>query len=103
SAPSPRRRSWRNRKSWRSAGAAARSSPRKVPAQPERPAAPEPPWKRVLKRYLEGLTVERGLSQNSVDAYRRDLERLARALDRPQVEGGPALLTARPPTPGAHH
>jgi integrase/recombinase XerD len=48
----------------------------------------------VLKRYLEGLAVERGLSQNSVDAYRRDLERLARALDRPRVEAGPDLLTA---------
>ena len=65
-----------------------------MPAQPEKPARPEPPWKRVLKRYLEGLTVERGLSQNSVDAYRRDLERLARALDRPKVEAGPDLLTA---------
>jgi integrase/recombinase XerD len=65
-----------------------------LPVKPEPPAKPEPPWKRVLKRYLEGLTVERGLSQNSVDAYRRDLERLARALDRPKVEDGPDLLTA---------
>jgi integrase/recombinase XerD len=63
------------------------------------PAKPEPPWKRVLARYLEGLAVERGLSQNSVDAYRRDLERLARALDRPRagqsdLQAGPDLLTA---------
>jgi integrase/recombinase XerD len=52
---------------------------------PDKPARPEPPWKRVLKRYLEGLAVERGLAQNSIDAYRRDLERLARALDRPKA------------------
>jgi len=51
----------------------------------------------VLKRYLEGLAVERGLAQNSVDAYRRDLERLARALDRPKANPeavGLDLLTA---------
>ncbi|HTQ81357.1 MAG TPA: site-specific tyrosine recombinase XerD [Thermoanaerobaculia bacterium] len=58
------------------------------------PARPEPPWRRVLSRYLDGLAVERGLSANSVAAYRRDLERLARALDRPQLTAGHDLLTA---------
>jgi integrase/recombinase XerD len=51
----------------------------------------------VLARYLEGLSVERGLSFNSVEAYRRDLERLARALDRPrpaEAGAGNDLLTA---------
>ena len=28
------------------------------------------PWKRTLRLYLESLAVERGLSQNTVDAYR---------------------------------
>ncbi len=44
-------------------------------------AAPAPLWQRVLGRYLESLALERGLAFNSVEAYRRDLERLGRALD----------------------
>ena len=55
------------------------------------PKAPPPAWQRVLDRYLEGLAVERGLAANSVLAYRRDLERLGRALAR---AAGPDLLTA---------
>jgi integrase/recombinase XerD len=46
----------------------------------------EPPWKRVLGRYLEALSLERGLAFNSVEAYRRDLERLGRALDRAAIQ-----------------
>jgi integrase/recombinase XerD len=63
----------------------------------DQPKKPEPPWKRVLGRYLEELAVERGLADNSVAAYRRDLERLGRALDRPRpgsTTPGPDLLTA---------
>jgi integrase/recombinase XerD len=41
---------------------------------------PVPPWRRVLDRYLESLAVERGLSRNTVDAYRNDLSRLGEAL-----------------------
>src|SRR5687768_11714476 len=75
---------------------------RPKPADPAPPATPgdvapkrpEPPWKRVLGRYLEQLSVERGLSENSVAAYRRDLERLGRALDRPSVKPRPDLLAA---------
>jgi integrase/recombinase XerD len=37
---------------------------------------------RSLERYLEVLAVERGLAANTVEAYRRDLEGLARALGR---------------------
>jgi integrase/recombinase XerD len=80
---------------------------------------PEPPWRRVLERYLEGLSLERGLAVNSVEAYRRDLERLGRALDRAAaredcavdraaLQGGdgatapPDLLTAGGDTLAAH-
>ncbi len=38
------------------------------------------PWRRALERYLDSLTLERGLSPRTVDAYRRDLERLGRDL-----------------------
>ena len=41
-----------------------------------------------LGRYLDHLTVERGLSRNTVDAYRRDLQILARQLGpRRALEG----------------
>ena len=99
---------------------AAVSEPTPEPT-PE-PAAPggvrpsEPVWKRVLGRYLEGLSLERGLAVNSVDAYRRDLERLGRSLDaardRPAEQGAaagtgdagtsPDLLTAGADTLAAH-
>ncbi len=39
------------------------------------------PSDRALDRYLDGLLVERGLSPHTVDAYRRDLRRLAGDLD----------------------
>jgi integrase/recombinase XerD len=52
--------------------------------------APQPPWKRTLRLYLESLSVERGLSQNTVDAYRNDLMRFGEALARK----GDDLLTA---------
>jgi integrase/recombinase XerD len=78
----------------------ARKAKQADPAAPAAPGdiapakAPEPPWKRVLGRYLEQLSVERGLSENSVAAYRRDLERLGRALDRPSAQVRPDLLAA---------
>ncbi len=52
------------------------------------PPAPAARWQRVLGRYLEGLSLERGLAVNSVEAYRRDLERLGRALDRAAAQEG---------------
>jgi len=53
---------------------------------------PGPPWRRLVERYLDHLAVERGLSGNSVAAYRRDLVRLGAAL----AEEGRDLATARP-------
>ncbi|HVS16247.1 MAG TPA: site-specific tyrosine recombinase XerD [Thermoanaerobaculia bacterium] len=37
---------------------------------------------RVLDRFLDAIEVERGLSRNTVDAYRRDLVRLAAELEK---------------------
>jgi integrase/recombinase XerD len=74
--------------------------------------AREPRWMRVLGRYLEGLELERGLAANSIDAYRRDLERLGRSLDRAATREGrssaaeghaaPDLVTADAETLAAH-
>ncbi|HVR97671.1 MAG TPA: site-specific tyrosine recombinase XerD [Thermoanaerobaculia bacterium] len=62
------------------------------------PRKPLPAWKRALDRYLESLAVERGLSQNTVDSYRRDLTRLGEAL----AKSGADLLTARPADLSGH-
>ncbi len=43
---------------------------------------PEPPWRRVLKRYLESLALERGLANNSVEAYGSDLRRFGEDLEK---------------------
>jgi integrase/recombinase XerD len=52
----------------------------------------EPPWRRLVERYLDHLAVERGLAGNTVAAYRRDLCGLGAALE----EAGRDLLTAVP-------
>ena len=47
----------------------------------------EPAWRRVLERWLDMLSVEQGLADNTVAAYRRDVERLAEDLrDRRKTE-----------------
>lgn len=56
------------------------------------------PWKRVLDRYLEGLAVERGLSENTVAGYRNDLTRLGEAL----AKRGSDMLTVGAPDLAAH-
>jgi len=63
------------------------------------PKAPQPAWMRALRLYLESLSVERGLSKNTVDGYRNDLTRLGEALAK---KGGLDLLTADAPTLSAH-
>jgi integrase/recombinase XerD len=63
------------------------------------PRVPDPPWKRALRLYLEGLSVERGLSKNTVDGYRNDLTRLGEALAK---RGERDLLNADAPALAAH-
>ncbi len=53
---------------------------------------------RTLDRYLDGLLVERGLSQHTVDAYRRDLRRLTSNLE----DDGGDLLAATVEQLGRH-
>ena len=43
--------------------------------------APAAPWQRVLQRYLEALLLERGLAQQTVDSYGRDLRRMGGTLE----------------------
>ncbi len=47
-------------------------------------------WRRPLARYLEALELERGLSPRTVEAYRRDLERLCRELAAAGLDPGAA-------------
>jgi integrase/recombinase XerD len=42
--------------------------------------AKQPPWERVVQRYLEGLLLERGLSPRTVEAYEGDLRRFSGTL-----------------------
>jgi hypothetical protein len=58
----------------------------------------QPPWKRLIGRWLDALAVERGLSEHTVSAYRRDLGRLGRDL----AERGEDLLTADAAALAAH-
>lgn len=44
------------------------------------------PWERALERYLDALAVERGLSVNTLAAYRGDLARLGAALSEQGIE-----------------
>jgi integrase/recombinase XerD len=67
-----------------------------VTAAPSPPK--QPPWKRLVGRWLDGLAVERGLSGHTVAAYRRDLERLGREL----AKAGGDLLTADAAALSAH-
>lgn len=54
------------------------------------PADSRSGWRRALQRYLDSLAVERGLSKNTLAAYRNDLNRAGAAL----AERGADLLTA---------
>jgi integrase/recombinase XerD len=63
------------------------------------PKPPVPLWRRALDLYLDSLSLERGLSKNTVDGYRNDLSRLGEALAR---KGGRDLLAALPADLSAH-
>jgi integrase/recombinase XerD len=68
------------------------------PPNPPSPNAPRDLSRRLLGAYLDGLALERGLAKNTVDAYRRDLERLAGWLE----EQGGSLLAAQSDHLAAH-
>ncbi|MEM7052086.1 MAG: site-specific tyrosine recombinase [Acidobacteriota bacterium] len=55
-------------------------------------------WRRLVDAWTEGLTVERGLSDHTVAAYRRDLERAGRDL----ADRGQDLLAASPEALAEH-
>ena len=46
----------------------------------------EPAWLRAVQRYLESLSLERGLSERTVEAYGSDLLRLGESLGQQGVE-----------------
>ena len=87
------------------------------PSRPRRPAPPAPTpeavadtsgapatarWRRVLRAYLDSLSAERGLSRNTVAAYRSDLERLGAGLARGRAGGGREAGGEAFDAPGAH-
>ena len=62
---------------------AGRRGARHVGAAPGRGAQLTPPrLRRAVKAYLDHLTVERGLSRNTLASYRRDLDRYAAVAGR---------------------
>ncbi|MDG4830536.1 site-specific tyrosine recombinase XerD [Solwaraspora sp. WMMD1047] len=67
------------------------------PAEPAAPAQPSAALRRVVRGYLDHLTVERGLSANTLSSYRRDLERYLTTLAAAGIEDlaavGPAEVT----------
>jgi len=50
-------------------------------------------WKSFLKSYQSYLKIERGLSQNTIDNYSFDIERLCAFLDENQIEVSPVKIT----------
>ncbi|MER6596481.1 site-specific integrase, partial [Micromonospora purpureochromogenes] len=71
-------------------------------AAPDTAAAgvtPAPALRRAVRGYLDHLTVERGLSANTLSSYRRDLERY---LDTLAVAGVTDLAAVGPGQVEAH-
>lgn len=60
--------------------------------------AKEALWRRTLEAFLDSLFAERGLSVNTVQGYRRDLERLGRDLEERKQD----LLVAKAPDLQGH-
>jgi len=50
-------------------------------------------WKSFIKSYQSYLRIERGLSQNTIDNYTFDIERLCAFLDENQIEVSPIKIT----------
>ncbi|WBU38850.1 site-specific tyrosine recombinase XerD [Homoserinibacter sp. YIM 151385] len=63
-------------------------------AEPDGGRAPHPALARQLERYLRHVSIERGLSRHTAEAYRRDLGALLDALPADPGAGIPELLTA---------
>ena len=55
-------------------------------------------WSRLTESFLDALATERGLAKNTTDAYRRDLARLGKDLER----HGDDLATAKAPALQRH-
>lgn len=66
--------------------------------RPTQQRPPDSPSERALERYLDSLLLERGLAKNSIDAYRRDLNRLSADLQR----GSSNLMAATQQRLAAH-
>ncbi len=68
-----------------------------APRKPEEGKHRDDASRRLLDRYLEGLALERGLAENTVAAYRRDLESLLAFLEvrkRRLTQASPSDLSA---------
>lgn len=50
-------------------------------------------WKSFIKSYQSYMKIERGLSQNTVDNYSFDIERLCAFLDENQIKASPQEIT----------
>lgn len=50
-------------------------------------------WKSFIKNYQSYLKIERGLSQNTIDNYSFDIERLCAFLDESKMEVSPLTIT----------
>lgn len=64
-----------------------------APSEPHAPPAPPTPVQRAIQNYVRHVTVERGLSKNTVAAYRRDLALYESWLTAEGIES-PAEVTA---------
>ncbi|MEO3748642.1 site-specific tyrosine recombinase XerD [Plantactinospora sp. B5E13] len=79
-------------------GAPADPAPGDSPPDPP-PAEPSPALRRAVRGYLDHLTVERGLSTNTLSSYRRDLERYLATL---ATDGVRDLATVGPAQIAGH-
>lgn len=50
-------------------------------------------WTTAIKDYKNYLHIERGLSQNSIESYALDLQKLTRWLDENEIESGPEKIS----------